>query len=73
MRKITLVCVAAMFLIACSSEEIKTVDWYKQHEKERNEMVKKCKNDHSLDGSVNCKNAISAKASMNVKDLLGGF
>ena len=44
-------------LMGCK-EESKTVDWYKTHEKERQEMLAKCKNNPGeLENTPNCINA----------------
>lgn len=72
MKKLILSCLTTVFLFGCNSEEIKTVDWYKQHETERNEMIKKCKNEHSLDGTKNCTNALSAHSSISIGKKLHG-
>jgi len=45
-------------LTACNSEH--TVDWYKQHEKERKERVKECRNDAAKEATADCQNAIKA-------------
>ena len=58
----TILFVMAMVLAGCNEEEtVQTVDWYKAHDAERIEMVKKCKNSPGeIAGTPNCINAKSA-------------
>jgi hypothetical protein len=37
-----------------------TVEWYRTHQQERESVLRTCQNDHTLDGSADCRNANSA-------------
>ena len=65
MKNLSIVLFALMALVGCKEdspvEVVRTVDWYKAHDAERIEMVKKCKNSPSeIAGTPNCINAKSA-------------
>ena len=65
MKKLSILIVALMALAGCKEDQpvevVQTVDWYKTHDTERIEMVKKCKNSPGeIAGSPNCINAKSA-------------
>jgi hypothetical protein len=54
---------AVIIAVAGCSENtiVQTVDWYKEHENERKEMLAKCKSDPGqLSASANCINATKA-------------
>lgn len=61
MKKLTLL---ALFVIITGCGEntpVQTVDWYKEHDGERKDMIAKCKADPGqLAGSANCVNAQQA-------------
>lgn len=65
MKKLYIALFALMALAGCKEdrpiEVVQTVDWYKVHDAERIEMVKKCKNSPGeIAGTPNCINAKSA-------------
>ena len=65
MKKLSIALVALMALAGCKEDQpvevVQTVDWYKAHDAERIEMVKKCKNSPGeIAGTPNCINAKSA-------------
>ena len=65
MKKFSIALVAFMALAGCKEDQpvevVQTVDWYKAHDAERIEMVKKCKNSPGvIAGTPNCINAKSA-------------
>ena len=66
MKKLSaLLFLAAIALAGCKEDQpvevVQTVDWYKAHDAERIEMVKKCKNSPGeIAGTTNCINAKSA-------------
>ena len=47
----------SLSLIACS-EKVKTVEYYENHDEERESVVKECKNNAQLMRGANCKNAM---------------
>jgi len=60
MKKMLSFLLVATVLSGCG-DAVQTVDWYKEHDTERNEMLKKCKNDVNLrDSDPNCQNAEQA-------------
>ena len=63
MRKIVLLVLLAAGLAGCGEETpVQTVDWYKDHDTERKEMLAKCKADPGqLGQSPNCINAKQAE------------
>ena len=62
MKKLALSLVVAAVLAGCGENtHVQTADWYKAHDAERIEMVKKCKNSPGeIAGTPNCINAKSA-------------
>ncbi|MDR0564683.1 MAG: EexN family lipoprotein [Azoarcus sp.] len=66
-------CITAMMLLAplagcwedkpaASNEEVRTVEWYRGHQPERQAMLEKCKNNPGeLRDAPNCVNARAAK------------
>lgn len=62
MRKLSIVLVVAAFLAGCGDNTpVQTVDWYKTHDVEREEMLVNCKNNPGeLAASPNCLNAQQA-------------
>lgn len=62
MMKLKFTLFVVIFLTACrGSDEIKTVDWYKNHKAEREEVRAKCMdNPGELAATPNCLNAIQA-------------
>jgi len=64
MKKPFIILFAAIGLSACG-ETVQTVEWYKEHEAERKEMIAKCKNDvNARDTNSNCLNAEQAQISL---------
>jgi len=64
-KKLSKLIVALMALAGCKEDQPvevdQTVDWYKTHDTELTEMVKKCKNSPGdIAGTTNCINAKSA-------------
>ncbi|HGS5703868.1 TPA: EexN family lipoprotein [Vibrio diabolicus] len=57
--------VFTFFLVACS-EEVKTVDYYQTHHKERIEKVEECKNNVENEMTTNCTNAIKAASKIRL-------
>lgn len=65
MKKLSIALAALMALAGCKEDQpvevVQTVDWYKAHDVERVEMVKKCKNSPGeIAGTPSCINAKSA-------------
>jgi len=63
MKKIFSVLYVVATLSACGDNTpVQTVDWYKEHDTERREMIAKCKNDmNTKDTNPNCVNAEQAQ------------
>jgi len=66
MKKLSIALAALMALAGCKEDQpvevVQTVDWYKAHDAERIEMVKKCKNSlGEIAGTPDCINAKSAE------------
>ena len=66
MKKFSIALAVLMTLAGCKEDQpvevVQTVDWYKAHDAERIEMVKKCKNSPGeIAGTPNCINAKSAQ------------
>lgn len=60
-RRILIILALALFAAGCKkTDEVQTVDWYKEHTKERGEVIKKCNNNPGELGDD--KNCINAKA-----------
>ena len=61
---------AVILLAGCSAptpatEEVKTVDWYKQNEEARNQKIKECEsNPGQLRFTPNCINAVTAESKL---------
>jgi len=55
--------IASGIMVSCAKNEpVQTVQWYKDHEKERLEVIEKCKNNPGeLATTPNCVNANTAK------------
>jgi predicted Fe-S protein YdhL (DUF1289 family) len=68
MKKLVLSLVVAAVLAGCGENTpVQTADWYKAHDKERLEMLAKCKaNPGELAASPNC---VNARAAQNQLDL----
>ncbi|WP_165716351.1 EexN family lipoprotein [Enterobacter hormaechei] len=68
MKKLALSLVVAAVLAGCGENTpVQTADWYKSHEKERREMLAKCKaNPGELAASPNCVNARSAQSQVDL-------
>ncbi|RUR55180.1 EexN family lipoprotein [Vreelandella populi] len=68
MRKLILFLVVPVVLAACGENTmVQTVDWYKDHDAERKDMIAKCKSSPGeLAASPNC---INAQQAQNEKDL----
>ncbi|HET9239204.1 MAG TPA: EexN family lipoprotein [Oligoflexus sp.] len=67
MKKFAVLIVVTSFIAAgCEKEkDVKTVEWFKEHEKERREMLAKCNdNPGELIATPNCFNANRAESSM---------
>lgn len=62
MKKLSIFLVVMAALAGCGEKTaVQTVDWYKEHEAERLEMIEKCRsNPGELGASPNCINAIKA-------------
>lgn len=63
MKKLITFLFAAVILVGCGENTpVQTVDWYKAHAEEREEMIAKCKsNPGELAASANCINAQQAQ------------
>ncbi|WP_197328848.1 EexN family lipoprotein [Ralstonia syzygii] len=68
MKRLALSLAVAAVLAGCGENTpVQTADWYKAHEKERLEMLVKCKaNPGELAASPNC---VNARAAQNQLDL----
>jgi PBP1b-binding outer membrane lipoprotein LpoB len=62
MKRLSLILFVAVALTGCGENTpVQTVDWYKQHDTERKEMIAKCKaSPGELSASPNCINAQQA-------------
>ncbi|EOV0110333.1 EexN family lipoprotein [Vibrio parahaemolyticus] len=60
------------FIQGCGEEEVKTVEWYKNHQTERIELLKLCKNDINKAKTPNCINASNAQSKINLDSILYG-
>jgi len=57
------VLLVSVLLASCSKPDVYSVEWYKQHEAERNAMIAKCRADPDLvRKDENCRNAADAQA-----------
>lgn len=63
MKKLSIVLAIAAILSGCGeSTPVQTVEWYKEHDAERRDMLTKCKsNPGELENSPNCINAQQAE------------
>ncbi|MCT8003912.1 EexN family lipoprotein [Sphingomonas sanguinis] len=68
MKKLSIALVVAAVLAGCGENTpVQTADWYKAHDKERLEMLAKCKaSPGELAASPNC---VNARAAQNQLDL----
>lgn len=68
MKRLALSLVVAAVLAGCGENTpVQTTDWYKAHDKERREMLAKCKsNPGELAASPNCANARSAQSQIDL-------
>jgi len=74
MKKLnTSILILASFLItACFEKEVKTVEWYKEHTKERDELLAQCKNNPGqLEHDPNCKNAFASRKVEGMGEMQG--
>ena len=71
MKKIIFVFITALAITACEkSEKVQTVSWYKEHNKERMEMLEKCgDNPGELMDTPNCNNAENARSDLKLEEL----
>jgi len=62
-KKLSAVLTVSALLSACGDNTpVQTVQWYKDHDAERQEMLAKCKNDrNAMDAAPNCVNAEQAQ------------
>lgn len=73
MKKLFLMIIPSIFFISACSEEVKSVDYYKEHTTERMKMLEKCeKKAESLMANSNCRNANKAQASIRRSNIHGG-
>ena len=61
-----LILLAPFFLGGCLSEEVRTVEYFKQNNVERAEKIAWCKDSADRRKSTNCVNAFSAQAEINI-------
>ncbi|EJC0967065.1 EexN family lipoprotein [Salmonella enterica subsp. enterica serovar Newport] len=68
MKKLSIALVVAAVLAGCGENTpVQTADWYKAHDKERREMLAKCKSSPGeLAASPNCVNARSAQSQIDL-------
>jgi hypothetical protein len=70
-NKVLLTVSAALMLnlIGCEkAEEVRTVEWYREHKAERQEQIKKCSNNPGqLAATPNCMNAGQAESLESIK------
>lgn len=71
MKKLLILPLFSLFLFGCGQEEVKSVDYYKAHPKEREALLKECKNSADKADTTNCRNASSAQARVSIEDMLG--
>jgi len=66
-KKVSLSAIAVLIAFAITGcDEAKSVDWFKDHPSEMNEVLAKCK--ASGDDSQNCRNAKEARQLIQQKD-----
>ena len=59
------IAISALSILVGCNDEVQTVDWYKSHEKERQEMLTRCKNNSGeLAKTPNCLNAQKADSAL---------
>lgn len=70
--KIFIILALTLFAFGCKkTEEVQTVDWYEQHNQEREAMLEKCNNNPGeLMATPNCINASKARAKSTGSDNL---
>lgn len=66
----SLILPVVLALSGCGQQEVKTVDYYKEHQQERIELLKKCRNSISDDIKANCVNASKAKSQISLSNRL---
>ena len=72
MKKL-LMMVTLTFLVSACSEEVKSIDYYKEHTTERLKMLEECeKKAEPLRANSNCRNANKAQASIRRSNIRGG-
>lgn len=74
MRKIamiTLAGLASLALSGCGEEEVKTKEYYIQHDAERTEKLAWCEESADREATTNCSNAHSASEKIKMNQLFG--
>lgn len=73
MKNLFLMIISSIFLISACSEEVKSVDYYKEHTTERMKMLEECEQKaEPLMANSNCRNANKAQASIRRSNIRGG-
>ena len=72
MKNFVLSIFTSAFIFGCGGEEVKTVEWYQDHEQERLTLLQQCDNDTDKAMTSNCRNAIKAQAKVSTNNLLYG-
>lgn len=70
MKKLLILSFFSLLLSGCGQEEVKTVDYYKAHPKERVALLKECRNNADKGDTTNCRNASAAQAKANIEEML---
>ncbi|MDN3525309.1 EexN family lipoprotein [Halomonas sabkhae] len=60
MKRHVTMTLASVFILTACGEDVKTVEWWKAHDEQRAEFVKKCRNDNAKMKTANCQNATKA-------------
>jgi len=74
MKNITMIALAGLASLAlsgCGEEEVKTKDYYVQHEAERTEKLAWCEESADREATTNCMNAHEAKEKIDFEALYG--
>lgn len=53
-------------LSGCNEEEAHTVDWWTDHDAERQDFIQECKNNNADEITANCQNAMEAEGKQEI-------
>ena len=66
MKNLAFASFAAVLLASCAKDEPRTIEWFVQHEAERESLLSNCAR-HAVPSSIECMNAQKAKDSIDLK------